>query len=160
MVTVAGNPVLSTPDGARLDRALASLEFMVSVDFYINETTRHADVILPPPPPLSRGHYDFAFYTLSVHNIANYSPPTLRPNGEMEEWEILTRLALIASGQGAEADPTLADGWGIAATVNQAIGNPDSPIAGRDPEEILNHLNRVSRSGADPRLPAADRPLR
>jgi anaerobic selenocysteine-containing dehydrogenase len=142
MVTVAGNPVLSTPDGARLDRALASLDFMVSVDFYINETTRHADVILPPPPPLSRGHYDFAFYTLSVHNIANYSPPTLAPNGEMEEWEILTRLALIASGQGAGADPTLADGWGIAATVNQAIGSPDSPISGRDPEQILNHLNR------------------
>ena len=142
MVTVAGNPVLSTPDGARLDRALASLDFMVSVDFYINETTRHADVILPPPPPLSRGHYDFAFYTLSVHNIANYSPPTLAPNGEMEEWEILTRLALIASGQGAGADPTLADGWGIAATVNQAMGSPDSPISGRDPEEILNHLNR------------------
>ncbi|MGZ8754754.1 MAG: molybdopterin-dependent oxidoreductase, partial [Acidimicrobiia bacterium] len=77
MVTVAGNPVLSTPDGARLDRALASLDFMVGVDFYINETTRHADVILPPPSPLSRSHYDFAFTTLSVRNIANYSPPTL-----------------------------------------------------------------------------------
>ena len=141
MVTVAGNPVLSTPDGARLDRALASLDFMVSVDFYINETTRHADVILPPPPPLSRGHYDFAFYTLSVRNIANYSPPTLSHNGEMEEWEILTRLALIATGQSAAADPILADGWGIATTVNQAVGNTDSPIAGRDPEEILGLLN-------------------
>ena len=142
MVTVAGNPVLSTPDGTRLDRALASLDFMVSVDFYINETTRHADVILPPPPPLSRGHYDFAFYTLSVRNIANYSPPTLSRNGEMEEWEILTRLALVASGQGADADPNLADGWGIAATVNQAVSSADSPISGRDPEEILGHLNQ------------------
>ncbi|HKZ25201.1 MAG TPA: molybdopterin-dependent oxidoreductase [Acidimicrobiia bacterium] len=142
LVTVAGNPVLSTPDGARLDRALASLDFMVSVDFYINETTRHADVILPPPPPLAREHYDFAFYQLSVRNIANYSPPTLSRNGEMEEWEILTRLALIASGQGAGADPALADGWGIATTVNQAISGPDSPISGRDPEEILGHLNQ------------------
>ena len=142
MVTVAGNPVLSTPDGARLDQALASLDFMVSVDFYINETTRHADVVLPPPPPLSRAHYDFAFYTLSVRNIANFSPPTLSRNGEMEEWEILTRLALIASGQGAGADPVLADGWGIATTVNQAVGNADSPISGRDPEEILGHLNQ------------------
>ncbi len=142
MVTVAGNPVLSTPDGARLDQALASLDFMVSVDFYINETTRHADVILPPPPPLSRGHYDFAFYTLSVRNIANYSPPTLIPQSEMEEWEILTRLALVASGQGADADPNLADGWGIAATVNQAVSSADSPISGRDPEEILGNLNQ------------------
>ena len=142
MVTVAGNPVLSTPDGARLDRALASLDFMVGVDFYINETTRHADVILPPPSPLARSHYDFAFTTLSVRNIANYSPPTLDRNGEMEEWEILTRLALIASGQGAGADPALADGWAIATTVNQAVGSADSPISGRDPEEILGHLNQ------------------
>jgi len=142
LVTVAGNPVLSTPNGTRLDRALASLDFMVSVDFYLNETTRHADVILPPPPPLSRAHYDFAFYTLSVRNIANYSPPTLSRNAEMDEWEILTRLALIASGQGAGADPDLADGWGIATTVNQAVSSPDSPIAGRDPEEILGHLNQ------------------
>ena len=142
LVTVAGNPVLSTPDGARLDGALASLEFMVGVDFYINETTRHADVILPPPPPLSRGHYDFAFYTLSVRNVANYSLPTLGRNGEMDEWEILTRLALIASGQGADADPAVADGWSVAMTVNQAVADPNSPISGRDPEEILGHLNQ------------------
>jgi anaerobic selenocysteine-containing dehydrogenase len=142
LLTVAGNPVLSTPDGARLDRALGSLDFMVSVDLYINETTRHADVILPPPSPLSRGHYDFAFYQLSVRNIANYSAPTLNNNGGMEEWEILTRLALIASGQGAAADPAAADGWGIATTVNLAINDPESPISDRDPEEILSRLNR------------------
>jgi anaerobic selenocysteine-containing dehydrogenase len=142
LLTVAGNPVLSTPDGARLDRALGSLDFMVSVDPYINETTRHADVILPPPSPLSRGHYDFAFYQLSVRNIANYSPPTVSKNGGMDEWEVLTRLALIASGQGAAADLAVADAWGIATTVNQAINDPDSPISGRDPEEILGRLNR------------------
>jgi anaerobic selenocysteine-containing dehydrogenase len=141
LVTVAGNPVLSTPDGARLSRALESLDFMVSVDLYINETTRHADVVLPPPPPLSRGHYDFAFYQLSVRNIVNYSAPTLSRNGELDEWEILTRLAMIASGQGATADPALADAWGVAATVNQAISDPNSPISGREPEEILGHLN-------------------
>ena len=142
LITVAGNPVLSTPDGARLDRALASLDFMIGVDLYLNETTRHADVILPPPPPLSRGHYDFAFYQLAVRNIANYSPPTLGRNREIDEWEILTRLALIASGQGNAADPALADGFGIATTVNQTISDPKSPIAGRDPEEILGHLNQ------------------
>ncbi len=142
LLTVAGNPVLSTPNGARLDRALASLEFMVGVDIYLNETTRHADVILPPPSPLSRAHYDFAFYQLSIRNIANYSPPTIPRNGEMAEWEILTRLALIVSGQGAGADPALADGFGIAATVNQAIDEPGSPIADRDAAEILGQLNR------------------
>jgi anaerobic selenocysteine-containing dehydrogenase len=142
LVTVAGNPVLSTPDGNRLDRALASLEFMVSVDPYLNETTRHADVILPPPSPLSRGHYDFAFYQLSVRNIANYSPPTLGLDGGMPEWEILTRLTLIASGQGASGDPALADGFGIATTVNRAISDPASPVAGRDPAELLQQLNR------------------
>lgn len=142
LVTVAGNPVLSTPDGARLDRALASLEFMVSVDLYLNETTRHADVVLPPLPPLSAGHYDFAFYQLSVRNIANYSPPVLTNEEGMPEWEILTRLALIASGQGADSDPALADGWAVAATVQQAVADPTSPIAGRDPADILEQLNR------------------
>ena len=142
LVTVAGNPVLSTPGSKRLDRALGSLQFMVSVDPYLNETTRHADVILPPPSPLSRGHYDFAFYQLSVRNIANYSPPTFGLNGEMPEWEILTKLTLIASGQGSSADPAMADGFGIAATVNQAINDSGSPIAGRDPVELLAQLNR------------------
>ena len=108
LVTVAGNPVLSNPDSDRLDRALASLEFMVSVDPYLNETTRHADVILPPPPPLERSHYDLAFYTLSVRNIANWSP-ALIDNGSMPEEEILARLTLIASGLGADADPAIID---------------------------------------------------
>ena len=77
LVTVAGNPVLSTPNGDRLDAALASLEFVVSVDLYLNETTRHADVILPGDSPLHRPHYDFAFTQLSVRNVANYSPAVL-----------------------------------------------------------------------------------
>src|SRR4030095_1844633 len=66
-VTLAGNPVLSTPNGLELDRALAGLEFMVSIDCYINETTRHAHIILPPTSPLERGHYDIAFHLLAVH---------------------------------------------------------------------------------------------
>src|SRR5512132_4396286 len=110
MITVAGNPVLSTPDSGRLDRALASLEFMVSVDIYRNETTRHANVILPPEGVLARGHYDLAFYQLSIRNIANYSPPVVDMEpGEMAESEILLRLANIAAGEGAAADPTALD---------------------------------------------------
>src|SRR6185369_5799293 len=74
LVTLAGNPVLSTPNGRELDRALESLEFMVSIDPYINETTRHAHIILPPTSPLERGHYDLAFHVLAIRNVAKFSP--------------------------------------------------------------------------------------
>ena len=77
MITVAGNPVLSTPDSARLDAALGTLDFMVSVDIYLNETTRHADVILPAPSALQKSHYDVALLQLAVRNVANYSAPIL-----------------------------------------------------------------------------------
>lgn len=73
LVTVAGNPVLSAANGPRLDRALAGLEFMVSVDPYLNETTSHANVILPPPRILQMPHYDFLELTIAVRNYARYS---------------------------------------------------------------------------------------
>ncbi len=89
MVTIAGNPVLSSPTGSKLDEALAGLEFMVAVDPYINETTRHADVILPPTPPLERDHYDLAFYLLAVRNVARWNPAVLpRPDDARHDWEI------------------------------------------------------------------------
>ena len=78
MLTVAGNPVLSTPDGAALDRALAGLDFMAAVDIYVNETTRHADVILPPTTALERDHYDLVFHMLAVRNTARFTPAVLR----------------------------------------------------------------------------------
>nr|BFE85536.1 hypothetical protein GCM10020093_081370 [Planobispora longispora] len=77
LVTVAGNPVLSAPNGTRLDRAFAGLEFMVSVDPYLNETTRHANVILPPPPVLRSPHYDLSLLFVAVRNYARFSPPVL-----------------------------------------------------------------------------------
>jgi len=93
LVTLAGNPVLSTPNGRELDRALASLAFMVSIDFYINETTRHAHIILPPTSSLERGHYDLAFNLLAVRNTAKYSPALFEPAGDTrEDWEILLEL--------------------------------------------------------------------
>jgi anaerobic selenocysteine-containing dehydrogenase len=92
-VTLAGNPVLSTPNGRELDRALASLEFMVSIDCYINETTRHAHIILPPVSPLERGHYDVALHLLAVHNTAKFSPPLFKRSAETRhDWEILLEL--------------------------------------------------------------------
>jgi anaerobic selenocysteine-containing dehydrogenase len=93
MVTAAGNPVLSTPNGRELDRALASLEFMVSIDPYINETTRHAHIILPPSSSLERGHYDLAFHLLAVRNTAKFSPALFQPDAQTRhDWEILLEL--------------------------------------------------------------------
>jgi anaerobic selenocysteine-containing dehydrogenase len=92
-VTLAGNPVLSTPNGRELDRALASLEFMVSIDCYINETTRHAHIILPPTSPLERGHYDIAFHLLAIRNTTKFSPLLFKRSAEARhDWEILLEL--------------------------------------------------------------------
>jgi len=93
MLTSAGNPVLSTPNGRQLDKALASLDFMVSIDPYINETTRHAHIILPPCTQLERSHYDLAFHALAVRNTAKYSPPLFQKGPDARhDWEILLEL--------------------------------------------------------------------
>ncbi|MFY1827656.1 molybdopterin oxidoreductase family protein [Myxococcus fulvus] len=93
LVTMAGNPVLSTPNGAQLERALEGLDFMVSVDPYLNETTRHAHIILPPVSPLERGHYDVAFHALAVRNTAKYSPPLFEPGPDgRHDWQIVLAL--------------------------------------------------------------------
>jgi anaerobic selenocysteine-containing dehydrogenase len=137
LVTVAGNPVVSTPNAGRLDAALATLDFMVAVDPYVNETTRHADVILPPPTPLQKGHYDLALLQLAIRNVANYSPPTLPlEDGQLDEWRILARLALVAQGMDADADPAIVDDMVVQALVAAAVADETGPIAGRDPAEI------------------------
>lgn len=93
LVTHAGNPVLSTPNGRQLERALAGLEFMAAIDFYINETTRHAHIILPPSTSLERTHYDLAFHLLAVRNTAKFSPALFQRDAETRhEWEILLEL--------------------------------------------------------------------
>ncbi|MGV9412324.1 molybdopterin-dependent oxidoreductase [Nocardia sp. NPDC003693] len=99
MVTVAGNPVLSAPSSARLDEAFAGLDFMVSVDRYLNETTRHADVILPPPRITQSPHYDFALLQFAVRNYARYSRPLVPLAGAPSEAEVMARLALAIGGQ-------------------------------------------------------------
>ena len=110
LITVAGNPVLSSPNGSRLARALERLDFMVSMDIYLNETSRHADVILPGVSPLEDLHYDVAFPQLSWRNHARYSPPVFeRAAGQPEEWQTLLKLAAIAQGKGAAADPDALD---------------------------------------------------
>ena len=95
MVTVAGNPVSSTPAGDRLGEAFAGLDFMVAIDFYLNETTRHADVILPPTAPLERDHYDLIFHTLAVRNTARFSEALYEPAAhQRHDWQIARDLTL------------------------------------------------------------------
>ncbi|MEJ2587555.1 MAG: molybdopterin dinucleotide binding domain-containing protein [Deltaproteobacteria bacterium] len=135
LITVASNPVIALPHAERVDRALAGLDFMVAVDFYLNASTRHADVILPPTGPLSTSQYDFAFYNLSVRNIANYSPPVMpKPDDEMDKWEILYRLAMIFAGQGAFADAAQMDDFIIHMMVDGVAKKENSPLFGRQTE--------------------------
>ncbi len=141
LLTVAGNPVLSNPNSRRLQQALGTLEFVVSVDMYLNETTRYAHVILPPPSPLAHAHYDVALYQLAVHNVAHYSPAVVDSEpGTLDEWEVLLRLASILAGQGSAVNPAVLDEMNITALVQREVTTPGSPIAGRDPAEILAAL--------------------
>ncbi|MFG3124613.1 molybdopterin oxidoreductase family protein [Streptomyces sp. NPDC048201] len=144
LIVIAANPVLSAPDGDRLDKALDSLDFMVSVDPYLNETSRHAHVVLPPPPPAQSPHHDFAFNTLAVRNQVRYTRPAvpLEP-GRMAETEILARLVLAASGMHG-ADPAAVDTMVIEQTLGKAVQEPHSPVHGRDPRELAGLL-----TGAD-----------
>ncbi len=99
LVTYAGNPVLSTPNGRRLAAALGSLEFMLSIDLYVNETTRHADLILPPAWALAEEHVDVLFPALALRNTLRYSPPVVEKGAdERHDWEILLELAKRLGG--------------------------------------------------------------
>ncbi|GAA4603169.1 molybdopterin oxidoreductase family protein [Streptomyces violaceoruber] len=136
LLTIAANPVLSAPDGDRLDKALESLDFMVSVDPYLNETSRHAHVVLPPPPPAQSPHHDFAFNTLAVRNQVRYTRPAvpLEP-GRMAETEILARLTLAVTGAHG-TDPAAVDALVIEQTLAKAVREPHSPAHGGDPAEL------------------------
>ncbi|MDO7902042.1 molybdopterin oxidoreductase family protein [Pseudomonas sp. K1(2024)] len=109
LVTVAGNPVLSTPNGRQLDGALAGLEFMLSIDLYINETTRHADLILPSTSALENDHYDSTFNLLAVRNVTRFNRAILaKPQGALHDWEIFVGLArAFAERADLELKPTL-----------------------------------------------------
>jgi len=141
LITLAGNPLVSTPNSARLERAVEGLDFMLAIDLYVNETTRHADVILPGTEPLEKSHYDLVLYQLAAHNVANYSAPVLeREDGQPPEWELLLRLAGIAAGQGPDGDVDAFDGLVIETLVRREVADEHSRFAGREPEEVLAEL--------------------
>src|SRR6478752_1902562 len=148
MVTIAGNPTVSTPNAGRLARAFESLEFMVSLDIYVNETTRHADLILPAPSPLQRSHFALALYNFSAHNVANYSPPVFPlEDGTPDEWETLLRLTAIVAGQGADADVDELDTMVAKALLERELSMPGSRLEGRETGELLEELS--ARRGPD-----------
>jgi len=150
MVVVGGNPVLSTPNSVRLAKALGDLEFMVSVDMYLNETSRFADVILPPPSQLQRSHYDLALLTFAVRNVANYSEPVLPLAPETpDEWEILAKLSAIAAGLGADADVSAVDDLALDSIVRGATKDSSSNVFGRDDRELVTELSKSGRRGPD-----------
>ena len=164
LVTCAGNPVLSTPNGARLDRALAGLEHMVSIDFYLNETTRHATVILPPPSPLERPHYDAALHHLAVRNTTKLSPAIFRPPvGALEEHEILLgvveRLASLRGRRRDRLRAVLMRRLGPIGMVDLALRmGPHGPRAwppraGLSARALLRHPHGLDLGPLEPCLP-------
>ena len=153
LITVASNPVLSSPGSERLEAALAQLDFMVSVDVYLNETTRFADVILPGRSPLEDAHYDVAFPQLAWHNVARYSPSVFTPPSEaMAEWQILLKLAAIVQGQGAQANLDMLDDVAFAQEMRRLVGDDVEAIVRatdglRGPDRALDVALRLGPYG-------------
>ncbi len=142
-LTFATNPVRSYPNSERLDRAFANLEFHVAVDIYVNETTRHADVILPTPSPLVGEQYDLIFYANAIRTVAKFSPGVFEEDGPSEE-DILARLILVLRGDGATADPNIVHDEEVGGLIDRMIGDSKNAIAGRKREEILSALDGQS----------------
>ena len=137
LVTVAGNPLRSTPNTARLEAALQSLDLLICVDPYVTATSRHADVILPPPSPLCEPHPELAFASLSVRNVTHHSPPVLPlPEGARHEWQVLLALAAIALGAD-HTDLGQADEFVALQTAQLVTATPSSRLHGREPGEAL-----------------------
>ncbi|PWF48285.1 molybdopterin-dependent oxidoreductase [Massilia glaciei] len=160
LIAIASNPVLSAPNGARLAAALGQLDFMVSLDIYLNETSRHADVILPGPSPLEDAHYDVTFAQFSHRNHARYSAPVLaRAPGQPDEWESVMRIAAIAQGLGAQADIGALDDAALGDELRRTMGAGGESVYRalaplRGPERLLDLALRTGpygdRFGANP----------
>ncbi len=156
LITIAGNPVLSAPNGNQMDRALASLEFMVSIDFYINETTQHADIILPPTSALEHDHYDIAFHRFAVHNTARFNEAVFEPTqGAKHDWEIFNQLGLaIAARKGVDAKPLPSPDQIVDYGIQRG---PYSAAAGHELgltlDKVKQHIHGLDIGPLEPSLP-------
>lgn len=141
-ISIAGNPALSAPNSHYLQAALEKVDFMVSIDCYLNETSRNANVLLPVPSPLERSHYDITFYNLAIRNIAHYSKPVFDlPAEQIDEWKILLHLAAAVSEEKIEGDiVSRLDERTINELIKHEIKNPNSPIYERNATEITAML--------------------
>ena len=144
IITVATNPVLSSPNGPRIAQALDSLDFMVSLDIYLNETTRHADVILPGPSPLEDMHYDVPYPQMSWRNHARHSAPVFTPApGQPMEWETVLKLAAIASSKDAHLSGAEIDDKTFAEDMHKQFGEQAQMVIAatqglRGPDRLLD----------------------
>ncbi|MES2898592.1 MAG: molybdopterin-dependent oxidoreductase [Pseudomonadota bacterium] len=142
-ITIACNPVLSAPNGERLAAALEQLDFMVSLDIYLNETSRHADVILPGLSPLEEAHYDLTFTQFSHRNHARFSPPVLAAApGQPQEWESMMMIGAIAKGLGSHADVAALDDAALTDELKRSAGDNAPQLMAalahlRGPERLL-----------------------
>ncbi|MFD9354964.1 molybdopterin oxidoreductase family protein [Streptomyces sp. NPDC060031] len=151
LISIAANPVLSAPDGRRLDAALAGLDFMVSIDPYLNETSRHAHVVLPPPPPSQSAHHDFAFNAFAIRNQVRYTRPAVPLDADrLDECEIHARLVLAVSGMHGAADPAAVDELAVQAALGKETADPGSPLHGQDPARLAGLL--TGENGPERRL--------
>jgi anaerobic selenocysteine-containing dehydrogenase len=142
LITIAGNPALSAPNSQRLQQALENVDLMISMDCYLNETSKFAHVLLPVPSPLERSHYDITFYNLAIRNIAHYSNPVFELSSEqMDEWQILLHLAAAVGDQKIDEDPMFfLDEFSVMELIKNEIKNPNSPIYEREAKEIMEML--------------------
>jgi len=153
LITIASNPVLSSPNGPRMAKAIDQLDFVVSLDIYLNETSRHADVILPGVSPLEDSHYDVPFPQFSYRNHARYSRAILPlTSGQIPEWQTMLKIAAIAQGKGAKADPLAMDDELLADDVRKQAGpSADAIIEAvsgrRGPERLLDLALRMGPYG-------------
>jgi anaerobic selenocysteine-containing dehydrogenase len=146
LITIASNPVLSAPNGARLAKALDQLDFMLSLDIYLNETTRHADVILPGLSSLHESHHDIALQQFQYRNYVRYSSPVLpAPAGHLRDWQVMLKLIGLFQGKGAAAAPQAIDDAMLMAELERSFGEK----AGAVMAELSKH------SGPDRRIDLA-----
>jgi anaerobic selenocysteine-containing dehydrogenase len=137
LITIAGNPVISSPDAARLDEALPMLECMISIDNYLNETSRHAHVLLPGNSALEQPHYDDLIWMWAIRNAGKFSPAVFPTPDRPAEWEILLTIAAICLGVPlVELDVAALDDAFFGGVVALRTAEAGSPIEGRDPEEV------------------------
>ena len=156
LITIAGNPVLSAPNGNQMDKALAGLDFMVSIDFYINETTQHADIILPPTSALEHDHYDIAFHRFAIHNTARFNQAVFEPAQDSKhDWEIFNQLGLaIAARKGVDAKPLPSPDQIVDYGIQRG---PYSAAAGHELgltlDKVKQHIHGLDIGPLEPSLP-------